>query len=757
VTTADDAELATAAVGVPEAVVVETKLTWPRVRAEHVPRTNLLAALDAAGACRLTLVAAPPGFGKTTLLAQWAAQTGAAVGWLSLDADDNDPARFVAHLVAALGQARPGIGERALAALRGPGGDLGEVVLPLLLNDLARLDTDTVLVLDDYHLVSSATVHEALAQLIARVPDSLRLVVATREDPPFPLGRLRAAGQLAEVRADQLRFSEAETSAFLVGALGLDLSASDVDQLQARTEGWPAALYLAALSLRGRTDKAALVERFAGDDRYIVDYLTTEVLARQPAELRTFLLRTSVLDRFCGRLCDAVAERSGSAALLEDLEHANLLLVPLDTRREWYRYHHLFGDLLRHELQATDPGRVPELHRRASTWCRDAGLVVEAADHAIAAGDVEAAAELVGAHYGFFVAEGQLATVLRWLDAIPPDVAARDWLLGFAAGVVSAHAGRLDDAERWLALAEQAPARERNGQHPDGSLAALAGYLALLRGDIGATVTNARRALATADAGDPVWALGPQMVLAPGLWWSGEPAEAGSVLEAMSRTAQTVAVPAAAVYALGIRAAIALDAEDERTAAALAGQAIELMLRCGLDEHPWAAMAHIVHGSLLGRRGELAAAAEEVERGVAFGERLRAWQLVAHACLALAEVRQRQHQPTAARRLLTRVRVLLEPLPDAGDGLARLERTEKALRLKADRGHGADAAPYWELSQRELEVLRLLPSRLSQREMAAQLYVSFNTVRTHTRVVFRKLGVASRAEAVSRARELGLL
>jgi LuxR family maltose regulon positive regulatory protein len=744
------------AIAAPEAVVLETKLTRPHVRSEHVARPDLLAVLRDGGSRRLTLVAAPPGFGKTTLLAEWAAAE-PAVAWLSVDEDDNDPARFFAYMAAALRRVEPELAGRALAALRSPGADLVEVVLPLLLNDLAGLDSDLVLVVDDYHLITNPQIHEALAFLIDRSPAVFRLVLATRADPPLPLGRLRAGGELGELRAGELRFSEEETTAFLTEALGLQLSAEDVARLQLRTEGWPAALYLAALSLRGRPDAGALIERFAGDDRYLVDYLTAEVLARQPPDLRSFLLRTSILKRFCGPLCDAVTDREGAAALLTELERSNLLLVPLDTNRQWYRYHHLFGDLLRHELRATDRDAVAVLHRRASAWYRDAGMIVDAADHARAAGDVDAAVELVAHHYAFFVDRGQLATVLRWLEALPASLAAENWLLCFAGGVVTAHAGRLEEAERWLELAERAPPLVRDGQEPAGALAALAGYLRLLRGDIGGTVAHTRRALAAAPASDPGWALGPQMVLVSGLWWSGQTAEGKAILETVTRTARAAAIPAMTVYALGVRAAVALDEQDEPAADALAREAIELMRRADLDEHPWAAMAHVVHGTLLGRHGDLVAAAEEVERGMQLGQRQGAWQAIVCASLALAEIRQRQREPAAARCLLTRVRDLLEALPDPGDGPSRLERTEKTLRLRAERGRRGAHAPYWELSQRELEVLRLLPSRLSQREIAAELYVSFNTVRTHTRVIFRKLGVTSRADAVARARELGLL
>jgi LuxR family maltose regulon positive regulatory protein len=752
----DGGHWATERVPRPEAVLLETKLTRPQVRAEHVPRHELLGLLRDLNPRRLTLVAAPPGFGKTTLLAEWAAGEAGSVAWLSLDEDDNDPARFFAYLAAAVRRVVPGVGDRALSALRAPGADLVDTVLPTFLNDLAGLDGDLAVVLDDYHLITAPAVHGALAYLLDHAPSGLRLVLATRQDPPLPLGRLRARGELGEVRAGDLRFSDEEASAFLVGALELDVSAADLERLQARTEGWPAALYLAALTLRGRPDASAAVARFAGDDRYVVDYLTAEVLARQTPELRAFLLQTSILKRFCGPLCDAVTGRTDSTERLAELERSNLLLVPLDTTRGWYRYHHLFGELLAHELRATDRGAVAELHRRASAWCRDAGLIVDGFDHAIAGGDVAAAAEIVAGNYATFVDEGQLATVLSWLETIPEPVAAADWLLCFAAGVAFTNAGRTDEAERWLALAEQAPPTLRDGLAPEGPIAALAATLRLVRGDVGGTVEHSRRALASSPAADPGWALGPQMVLASGLWWSGAATGAKAVLETATRAAQAVDRPVYAVWALAVRAAIALDELDDAGAGSLAAIAMARMAEAGLEEHPWTAMAHIVEGTLAGRRGQASAASEEIEHGIALGDRLRAWQVIVAGSLALAEVRQRQHRPADARRLLTRVRDLLASLPDPGDGPQRLERAEKTLRLRAARREAA-AAPYWELSQRELEVLRLLPSGLSQREIAAELYVSFNTVRTHTRVIFEKLGVTSRTEAVARARELGLL
>jgi len=406
-----------------QAALLHTKLTSPPLRPEHVPRERVLPLLDEAPH-KLTLVTAPPGFGKTTLLAGWAARRAPAAAWLSLDEYDNDPARFFTYLTAAIESVAPKFGSRAAAVLRSPGADLHQAVVPLILDDITGLGRRLVLIVDDYHVITNPVVHEAVGHLIERLPNQFAIAMSTREDPPLPLARLRAHGELLEIRADQLRFTSEETATFLTGSLGLDLSDMDVARLQARTEGWPAALYLAALSLRNQPDAGTVIDEFAGDDRFLVDYLTAELLGRLPVELRSFLLRTSVLTRFCGSLCDAVLQRDDSAAVLRELERSNLLLVPLDSKRRWYRYHQLFAELLRSELTAVSPGAAADLHRRASAWYLDAGLIVDAAHHASAAGDLRTAVELVAGHYAFFVEQGQLATVLHWLDLLPESAAA---------------------------------------------------------------------------------------------------------------------------------------------------------------------------------------------------------------------------------------------------------------------------------------------------------------------------------------------
>jgi LuxR family maltose regulon positive regulatory protein len=500
-----------------------------------------------------------------------------------------------------------------------------------------------------------------------------------------------------------------------------------------------------------------IIAAYAGDDRHLVDYLTAEVLARQPAELRSFLLRTSILTRLSAPLCDAVTERDNSEKILDELERSNLFLIPLDAKREWYRFHPLFAELLQHELARTDRDVLPILHRRASAWYRQADLIVEAASHATAAGDVNDAVELVGRYWPLFLEQGQLATVARWLEALPQAVVAENWLLCVAGLTVAARTNSVDEAARWLEAAERAPQVVRNGERPDAPVGAGRAFLRLWRGDIDGAIVAARHALTAAPSTEPAWAVSSQLILGAALWWSGESTEAKDVLERAARTAQTARLVPETISALGFRAAVALDQGDAVQAEALAREAIELTRRAELEEHPFTSMARIVFGTAHARRGELTEAKGEVQRGIQLAEWGASWLVTAYGLLALAEIHRREREPAAARRLLGRARGMLEALPDPGAGLKRLEQTEKMLRLRATRDAGGASAPFWELSERELTVLRLLAGRLSQREIAAELYLSFNTVKSHTRSIFHKLGVTSRAEAVARAREVGLL
>ena len=351
--------------------LLATKLYAPRWRRGLVSRPRLVARLDQGLTRRLTLVSAPAGFGKTTLLAEWLSAPssgGRPAAWVSLDPSDNDPARFWAYVIVALQSVRDGAGAAALSLLHAPQPPPIEAVLTSLINELVAIDDDVVLVLDDYHAIEAQPIQVATAFLLDHLPPQVHLVIAGRADPPLPLARLRARGELTELRAADLRFTPDEAAAFLTEAMGLALSPTDIATLDGRTEGWIAGLQLAALSMQGHQDVGGFIHAFAGDHRYVVDYLVDEVLRRQPDPVRHFLLQTAILDRFTGSLCDAVTGQVDGATRLEALELGNLFVVPLDDRRRWYRYHHLFADVLRAHLAAEQPEQVAVLHRRASAW-----------------------------------------------------------------------------------------------------------------------------------------------------------------------------------------------------------------------------------------------------------------------------------------------------------------------------------------------------------------------------------------------------
>src|SRR5579863_8821985 len=407
--------------------LLETKFYVPRPRRGQVPRPRLSERLDRGAASKLMLVSAPAGFGKTTLLTEWLAAGSAApagerlAAWLSLDRSDNHPASFWAYVIAAL-RAAAGIGDSALALLQAPQPPPIETVLTVLLNDLGAITADIVLVLDDYHLIDARDVQDRMVFLLDHLPPGLHVVIACRADPVFPLARLRARGELAEIRAAELRFTPDEAAAYLNGTMGLQLTARDVAALEARTEGWIAALQLAALSLQGRDDIAGFIAGFAGDDRYVVDYLAEEVLQRQPGRVQAFLLQTSILGRLTGPLCDAVTGQGGGKAMLEALDRGNLFLVPLDDRRQWYRYHSLFADVLQARLLDEQPGQVPGLHRRASAWFQRSGEPSEAIGHALAARDFDQAADLIERAIPAMRITRQDATMHGWLKALPDEV-----------------------------------------------------------------------------------------------------------------------------------------------------------------------------------------------------------------------------------------------------------------------------------------------------------------------------------------------
>jgi len=423
---------------------IETKLHPPGARAEWVDRSALVGELTQTTA-KLVLVDAPAGFGKTTLVAQWR----------SCAAETRPFAWLWWYVVSALTRASPEIdGEAILAELRAQAPEFPEPVLPMLANELAAISAPVVLVLDDYHVIKDRRCHEQIAFLLLHLPPTAQLVLITRADPPLPLARLRAAGEMAEVRARELRFTPEEAAELLLAVTGAGLSEPDLSQLMERTEGWPAGVYLAAVSLRGHPSPHAFIRQFTGNNRFIVDFLAEEVLSRQPAEIQEFLARTSVLTRFCAPLCDVVTGSPGAAGIIEMLERENLFLVPLDDNRQWYRYHHLFAQLLRSRLARTEPALVTTLHARASAWYEAAGSAEEAVHHALAAGDAGRAVALIARYWHAYVDKGRTATVCGWMRALGDDRIAGYPLAAHCAAWAAALSGDQKAVRRWLPVVE---------------------------------------------------------------------------------------------------------------------------------------------------------------------------------------------------------------------------------------------------------------------------------------------------------------
>ena len=513
------------------APILATKLHIPSPRPAIVLRARLLDRLHVSLQRRstVTLISAPAGFGKTTLVSEWlstltsASQAGTRAAWLSLDEGDGDLARFLTYLVAALQTVAADVGRGVLAALQSSQPPPVEALLTSLLNDLAALANDFVLVLDDYHVIDSQPVDLALAFLVEHLPAQLRLVIASREDPPLPLARLRARGQLTELRAADLRFTPAETAEFLNRVMGLNLSAADIAALENRTEGWIAGLQLAAISMQGRSDAARFIASFTGSHRFVLDYLIEEVLQRQPRPVRDFLLQTSMLTRLNGALCAAVTDQADGQALLETLERANLFVMPLDDQREWYRYHQLFAEVLQAHLKEAWPDRVSDLHRRASGWFEQHDLPADAIRHALLAQDFQRAAQLIERGWLAMDLSYQSLTWLGWAKALPPELVRRHPVLCLGYAWALLNSGELETSEAWLCEAERwlepreastAQAYPERGQPIvvdeaefralPASIAGARAYRALALGDIAATKQFARQTLALVGANDRI-------------------------------------------------------------------------------------------------------------------------------------------------------------------------------------------------------------------------------------------------------------
>ena len=739
-------------------VLLATKLHVPALRHELISRAGLVKALSAGGSRKLTLLDAPAGWGKTTLLAQWVTneQGHHQFAWLSLDRADNDPARFWTYAVAALRKAYPQMSTHAFDLL-GVGADPLEVVLPTLLNELTAVEDHIVLLLDDYHLITNQAIHKEVAFVVDRMPPNLRLVLATRSDPPLPLARLRARGDVMEVRTHDLRFVDVEATHLLNDVLGLDLTEEEVALLCRRTEGWAAGLYLAALSLEGRPDAARFIRAFAGDNRHIVDYLSAEVLDGQPSELRAFLLRTSILERLSGPLCDQVLQTPGSAATLEEIERENLFLVPLDSWRQWYRYHHLFGELLHHELQRSEPDLVPSLHRRAAVWFGAEGSVDDAIYHLTAAGDVPASVELIAANWGAEFNRGRLTTVSGWLDLLPDQTVVGDPRLCLARTWIALDRGRLEDVGRWIDAAEAGiAAGGADSVTMKAEVAVLRAVQRFKIGEVAEAVDVARRAIHLDPGDSPLGRSAAYCIYGAALYWSGDTAEAGSAFSQAVDLADEVGNHLGRTYALGYLAMISTEQGQGADAEGLIQRATGDDEDFPVGEHFVAMMPLIATARMLDQRGEAGPADAAAQRAVALSRRGGGRLEVAKALLTRAEILHHLGDREEAAASLEEARTVLQDCRDPAAAKQLLAKVQSPT-LKGESRGSHEPGPGEELTKKELEVLRLLRTPLSLREIAGHLYVSLNTVKTHQRALYRKLNVATRTKAVERARELGLL
>ncbi len=736
-------------------VPLDTKLHGPGWRKEWVHRPRLLSELTGTDWVKLVLVNAPAGFGKTTLLAQWrsTAAEGRPVAWLSLDRGDDDPGRLWRHVVSALQQACPELGaEVILGVLAASKPDIPGTVIPMLVNKLMGVPVQIVLVLDDYHVIKDRRCHEQVAALLRHLPPALKIVLVTRTRPPLPLARLRTLGEMTEVRARDLRFTRQEAAGLVRAVSAIELTAPDLADLVMRTEGWPAGVYLAAMALGGHPSPGGFVRQFTGDNRFIADFLVEEVLSRQPAAIRQFLTRTAILGRFCAPLCDAVAGTGNASAIIDTLERENLFVVSLDETRRWFRYHKLFAQVLRSRLARIEPDLVLTLHERASAWYQAAGLPGEAIDHALAAGDVPGAVDLIADNWHSYVSAGKAGTVLSWMRSLPDEQIGANPLAAHCAAWAAAHSDEPEALRRWI------PAIEVGGQHgplPDG-MQSFRSSAALLRGVYGfdglrVMRDSARLAVTLETNPRSPWHGLAKAAYGFSLYLGGDLRAAEEQLaEAVRSEASTTPL---SILGVSVLALIALRRGNLPRARDLARTARCLATRCELDDAPQSSLAYTATGAVYAAQGRPEEALAEFKLAVpSHGPTpgMSPWAAL-EGMLALAQVLLDLGDVARAAEIIDDAEDVLILYPDEVNALTtRLDLLRR--RLAPPRVDLVDP-----LTDREVAVLRLLRSALSVREIGAELGVSLNTVKTHIQAIYRKLEVSNRHDALTRGRDTGLL
>lgn len=735
--------------------LVESKLLPPRSRTGLVDRPRVVHLLDGADGAALTLLSAPTGYGKTIAVRAWCDERSTAFAWITLDAGDNDPLRLWTYVATAVNRIRDGVGRAALQRL-----GKAEVAIEFVIDDLANgigsFGEPLVVVVDELHLVDDTTALSSFEHFIERLPSNARVLALTRTDPPIQLGRHRGRGALVELRAAELAFSVSEAQELLVDRGQIALTGGEVEVLVARTEGWPAGLYLAALWLRGHDNPGEGAREFAGSHRHVVGYLSGEVLEDLDSDMRSFLLRSSVLGRFTAELCDAVLERTDSAETLATIERRNLFLVPLDGHGNWFRYHALFAELLALELAANDPGAAPDLHRRASTWFEERGLIVEAAEHAGLAGDHMFVANLlIRSHLQLHL---RPATFLRWVETLPDEILVEHPLLPAIAAIQAGRAARPPhERRRFLALADRARAEhpERFGPHIDAAVAVTrVGWIDRNLGEALRYGLDAIKALKK--SGDPSPLFVPLAAgLSHTLYLAGELDEAGGFARAAADHPDAPQREAGYAVALAVLALVAAEQGRVTTARVHVDAAASLIRENGLKTDWVGGIVASALAVVFREEGELSQAEREAETAESIRRTQGACVELAWTLVLSAGIQSRRGRLVEARSTLEEAHEILGELADAGRIGALVAVAEAEL---ADALETAAAGELLEQpTEAELAVLRLLASDLTLNQIANELFLSVNTIKTHRRVLYRKLGVNSRTEAIARAGVLELI
>ena len=734
--------------------LVRLKLRRPLVRRGTVRRSSLVERLARGDQGPIVSVVAPPGYGKTTVLAQWAERNGQSFAWVSVDERDNDPKVLLTYVAQALNAVEP-IDDRVFDALASPGSSVPGSVLPRLGSAFSSMTAPVALILDDVHVLRNRECQDALSVLAEHVPVGSRLALAARAQPPLRVARLRAEGRILEIGPRDLSLNRDEASLLLRNA-GIAVGEDDVTELHRRTEGWPAGLYLAALCLREGGPLADAAVLFRGDDRLVSEYIESEFLARISRQQRAFLTRTAVLGRMCGPLCDAVLEASGSADALAELERSNLLLVPLDRRGQWYRYHHLFRDMLLAELHRLEPDLMPVLYRRAAQWHERHGQPAEALGYWMQANEAASAARLISVLAFPAYQQGRVATAERWFGWLQGHAPTGDYpAVAVLAAMISALTGKPDQAERWAEIAERGTAGARM---PDGS-ASIEPWLALLRALLcrdGVDQMQADAALAAKTmAVGSFWRTAATVYLGEAYLMAGDPVRADALFQDAAAGGRSRGGAVGACVALAERALLAIARGAWEAGKHYLAQAWQLVRDANLADYPPVTILHAVAARIALHEGDRPRAIAELTRA----QRLRpdltyaVPHLAVQARIELARCHLALSDLPAARILLQEATEILNRRPGLGVFAAQADD----LREELSRTRGSSAPGASALTAAELRVLPMLPTHLSFPQIAREMFLSPNTVKSQAMSIYHKLGASSRGQAVTRSRELGLL